>query len=97
MAILLDAVEATGGSAVYYPRHKTAGGTGTFQVEITGAATVKCQGRADSEAPWVDIAEYDADDMNADDSAATWVTLMPEMRANVSAYTSGAVSAWIGE
>jgi hypothetical protein len=61
---------------------------GVFQVTGIGTGTVAIQGRADPNAAWVDIATFTADGTQA-------VQLMREMRANVSAYTSGTINAWM--
>ena len=70
-------------------RHRGEDG-GLVQVEITGAATVVLQGRAAPDAPWVDV-------FTTTVSAASGVMLFPQMRAIVSARTSGNISVWLVE
>lgn len=50
------------------------------QVVISAAATVKIQGRAATDLPWVDVKEYTADGADA-------VAMFPEMRASVTGNT----------
>src|SRR5688572_1262216 len=69
-----------------------------FQVEITGTATVKLQGRCDDSAPWETIVSLSNADVDATTkSAVRSVTAMPQMRANVTAWTNGTVSAWTAD
>lgn len=87
---LLDEVEETGESS----NHKTVSvdgrvSYGLFQGEISDTATLILQGRLSPAAPWATVASLT-------ESGAVVVTMFPEMRANVTAYTSGTVSAWIG-
>ena len=86
---LVTGATATGtGSAVNINNIPTRGVdvyVGLAQVAISGAATVKLQGRLSSTYGWVDLATF---------TASGWqeVTLMPEVRYNISEYTSGSVS-----
>lgn len=60
---------------------------GVFQIKIIGTATVVLEGRAMSDAPWIQIDSFTA-------SAAKIVALMAEMRLNPTANT-GSVNAWL--
>lgn len=83
---LVNAASATGAtSAVTYPR--VLDRTGIFQAEISSSATVKLQGRVDSNAPWVDIVSLTSSD-------AKVVALFPSMRVSYTV-VSGTVSAWL--
>lgn len=88
---LLNAVNATGAGASIKPLRRSIdarANQGVFQVSGITTATVSIQGRADPSAPWVDLQVFTSDGSIA-------VQLMNEMRANVSAYTSGTISAWL--
>lgn len=61
---------------------------GVFQAEIKDTATVKLQGRADPNAPWVDVKSFTS-------SNGALVELFPEMRAIVSSHSAGKVNAWL--
>lgn len=82
--VLLDGVSATGAGDVANP--KSHADTGLVQIDISGAATVQIQGRLASDLDWIDL-------LDADATASTLkvIAACPEMRANVSAYTSGTV------
>lgn len=61
------------------------------QVEITGTATVQIQGRLSSDYSWVPLTE--TADITAD--GVFQVIACPEMRFEVTAYTSGTVTAGV--
>lgn len=61
---------------------------GLVQVKITGVATVDIEGRINSSFPWKTITSFTGSD-------ASEIVLFPEMRANVSSYSSGTVDAAI--
>lgn len=85
---LLNAVSATGAGAIQtFDTDGVGGKYGIVQAEITGTATVQIQGRLSATAPWVTVAEFTA-------SGANEILMMPEMRGNVSARTSGTISLW---
>lgn len=77
--------------------------TGLFQVKIdTPTATPKVAlfGRAEPNAPWFNVQEYDVDDMDSEDTAASVVAIFPEMRVGVIGPGSEAVvdiGAWLVE
>ena len=94
---VLAAVVATGASSGYAVSRK-ANGEGSFQVDIAGVATVAIQGRVEPSADWVTLRTVDQDDVDSTSKAlADGLQLLPQMRANVTAWTSGAVSAWLSE
>lgn len=66
--------------------------SGIFQVVIATTATVTIEGRLDNSgtAPWVVIATFTV-------SGAQAVELFTFMRANVTAWTSGNVDAWLDQ
>lgn len=70
---LLDVAANTNG-AVFYIDDAERREARVVQVEITGTATVKIQGRASSDLSWIDIKTYTA-------TGADPITLYPEMRA----------------
>jgi hypothetical protein len=83
---LLMGVTSTGASGVY-------GGKGqrVSQVLITGTATVQMQASVDND-NWISL----GDPITASggyESEAPW----PYMRANVTSYSSGAVSVWVAD
>lgn len=84
---MASAVAATGAQAAVTPPYK-GNAEAVFQVEITGTATVDLEGRVSPSAPWVMIHQSTASEIKA-------VVPVPEMRVNVTAYTSGAVNAWL--
>lgn len=63
--------------------------SGVFQVNISGTATVALEGRINSNHDWEVINTYTS-------SSLENVTITPEMRVNVTAYTSGAIYADLG-
>jgi len=81
-----DAAAATGAGTVAYPQNPLRLDYGIFQVEITGTATVQMQGRVDENFSWHTLETYTA-------SGADKVAVFPHMRANISAYSSGEVTA----
>lgn len=90
---ILTAAAATGGGAVQnMQRHSKNNPTniGVVQFEITGTATATLEGRATPTAPWVTICTFTA-------SGAQAISQFPQMRGNVTAYTSGAVNGWLSE
>lgn len=58
------------------------------QIEITGTATVEIQGRLNSDYSWIPIHTATA-------SESKLIARYPQMRAEVTAFTSGACSAGI--
>lgn len=66
--------------------------TGVFQVEFGGTATATLEGRLTDQASWTTIAAI----LSTDSSKAKVVALMPQMRMNVTAWTSGAVTGYLG-
>lgn len=87
---LLNAVVAVGPGAVFRPVRRqvfTPVESGVFQVIITGAASVNVEGSADG-INWAVIATLAA-------SNAVAIQLMSYMRANVTSYTSGTVTAFL--
>lgn len=90
---IVDAAVATGGGAVsYMQKHSQNNPTniGVVQFEITGTATVNLEGRLDALAPWVVIATFTT-------SGAQAVTQFPQMRGNVTSWSSGVVNGWLAE
>jgi hypothetical protein len=65
---------------------------GVFQVDFAGTATAAIEGRLTDAASWTNIATI----LSTDASKAKVVALMPQMRMNVTAWTSGAVSGFLG-
>lgn len=63
--------------------------TGVFQINISNTATVALEGRFNSNHDWEVINTYTA-------STVENVTIMPEMRVNVTSYTSGTIYADLG-
>lgn len=59
------------------------------QIDGITTATVKIEGRLDSSMDWVVLWTATADD-------AKVLTLFPEMRVNVTAYTSGTIAVRLG-
>lgn len=80
--ILLDDVTATGAGLILNVQNFDAQAYGIFQVEITGVATVELQGRTSANMPWAVIDTHTA-------SGGTRTTLFPQMRAEVTALSSG--------
>lgn len=87
--ILLNAVTATGSSLTYEPvvnRQES----GFVQVQVTGAATVTLDIKAHSGAPWYTCYTFTS-------TGFAFVPRTAQVRANVTAYTSGAVSVWFSK
>lgn len=90
---LLDAVTATGaGDALTLPSRTTGRDKLVTQIDLTlgtGVATVAIEGRLSGSATWMPLfTAVSADDIRE----VPWVD---QIRANVTAYTSGAVSVWV--
>jgi len=81
---VLSVTSATSGST-FVPRRNNA--SSLCQIEITGTATACVKGRASSNAPWAVLATRSV-------SSAVIVPAMPEMKVEVTSYTSGTVNAW---
>lgn len=81
---LANNISASGAQSVVYPNVDAP--SGVFQIEISNTATVKLQGRMSSDYSWEDLNTYTS-------STSENVTLFPEMRVNVTAYTSGNIDA----
>jgi hypothetical protein len=88
---LLDAVEANGASD--FANIQRQGPRGLAQVGITGEAEVTFQGRSRVDAPWVDVVSF----TESSEIKASAIELFPQMRAVVSNYVNGEVSAWVVE
>jgi hypothetical protein len=88
---LLTAAGAVGaGSAVTPLRdHHNESQQGTIGIKISATATCKIEGSFDN-VTWFQLASVSA-------NAAQLVPLCPFMRANVTAWTSGTVDAWLFE
>ena len=81
---------ATGvGTAGTVEPKRTEQKAGIFQVSIAGVATVELQGRLTTAAPWETVVAID--DTSTDQAAI--VTMFPQIRANVTSWTRGAVGA----
>ena len=65
---------------------------GVFQAEFAGTATVNLEGRLTGSANWTTITTI----TSTDSSKAKTVALMPLMRINITSWTSGLVSGWLG-
>jgi hypothetical protein len=63
-----------------------------LQVGSTGTATIDFEGRLDPSLPWVSLLE-----VPFTGSGMVSVVLPPEVRINVTAWTSGSVNAWLLE
>jgi len=95
---LLNGQSVAGQSSIVHPQ-RNADETGIFQIRITGGtpdATIRCEGRADENAPWYTIATLNEGDL-VGGTAAVAVPLFPQMRANASEVTSGNANAWLVE
>lgn len=88
--LLLDGVAATGASTTRNVQNYDASEYGIFQATISGTATVTIEGRLDRLHDWVVVDTFTASD-------ASRITLFPEMRANVTSYSSGTVRASLAE
>jgi hypothetical protein len=73
---------------------KTTGGSrvGLLQVQSSGTATIDFEGRLDPSLPWVSLLE-----VPFTGGGMVSVVLPPEVRINVTAWTSGSVNAWLLE
>lgn len=65
---------------------------GVFQVGFAGTATATLEGSLSEDAGWTLIASI----LSTDSAKAKVVALMPRMRMNVTAHTSGAVTGYLG-
>ena len=83
----LDAVEATASS--FLAHELATKQSGIVQVDGISTATVQIQGRLEGSLGWVTVATFITDDAKS-------IMLFPEMRANVSAYTSWTITGRIG-
>ena len=83
----LDAVEASASSFLVHELATKQ--SGIVQVDGITDATVQIQGRIQGDLDWVTLATFTSDNAQS-------IMLFPEMRINVSAYTSGTITAYIG-
>ena len=65
---------------------------GVVQAAFGGTATVTIEGQLNSTAGWTTITTISS----ADTSKAKTVALMPQMRINITSWTSGSVNCWLG-
>lgn len=65
---------------------------GVVQAAFGGTATVTIEGQLNDAAGWTTITTISS----ADTSKAKTVALMPQMRINITAHTSGSVNCWLG-
>lgn len=85
---LLNAVAATGAGTAYTLPVPININKLISQIEITTTATVVIEGRLHDDAPWVQLfTPVTADSIND-------LPLVRQIRANVTAFTAGTVSAW---
>ena len=63
--------------------------SGIVQVEGITSATVQIQGRLEGSMSWVTLVTFTADNAQS-------IMLFPEMRVNVSVFSSGSITARIG-
>lgn len=82
----LDGVTAIGAGATWNPTNKENLDWLLCQVEIVTTATVDIEGRLAPDMPWVVLKTFTA-------SGAERISGFPEMRANCSDWTAGAVTA----
>ncbi len=94
MPNILDAVVTDGAGATFQPSNtKNSGDMGVVQFQLTNTATVKLEGSLDN-VNFIDVSnDFAATGSEVNDGER--VALMPFMRANVTAHTSGTVSAWL--
>jgi len=81
---LASGVTATGGQAQVQVAPRGSDEM-VVQVEITGTATVDIEGRLNDNLPWVQLNQVTA-------SAIVPLAACPQVRVNVTAYTSGIVN-----
>lgn len=87
---LLGGVSANGsGTAVELPRRGQGQDEALVQVEITGTATVAIEGRLNDSLSWVSLTSVSANGLVP-------VAFVPHLRATVSGYSSGTVTAQVG-
>jgi len=71
---------------------------GIVQISVTNAPTVKMQGRAAPDAPWIDIILNAAGDKSTTSDGYFTIPLFPEIRATVLAGVANAVvSVWLAD
>jgi hypothetical protein len=86
-------IAAAGEGAVFTPDDQykiNFGAGGVVQAKLSGTATVEIQGRLNSDFDWLTLASFTATGVN------TNVKLYPQMRYNVTSYTSGTISMGLG-
>lgn len=94
---MIDAATAVETSDAIYPQRRQ-DETGKIQVEITGgSATVKVQGRSDSNAPWATILTLTESDMGDNDTVYSVIELTPHMRVDLATISGATVNVWISE
>ena len=86
---IASAVAATGAQTTYQNKVSGIKPEGLLQVEITGTATCKLEGSLDGGTTWADLTE----EITASGFYA--VMFAHNYRLNVTAYSSGAVNAWV--
>lgn len=84
--VLLSAVSATGAGSTFSPNVNRQE-VGYAQVTITGTATCAIEGRLNSSGGWITLYTFTS-------SGMAQVPRVGDVRANVTSYTSGTVSAW---
>lgn len=88
MKILTAAVAAEAGS-VYNVAERFRAEARIVRAKLAGTATVRLQGRMDENDAWQNLGtDFSATGIQS-------IQLMPQVRANVSAWTSGAVDMWV--
>lgn len=86
---LLDGVSSAGaGTEANINKHQNRI-EGVAQVDISDTATVEIQGRMAPGGTWITLATFTETD-------AARVVMMPFMRAEVTSYSAGTISAWVG-
>lgn len=86
---ILNAAVAAGAGDAYAVRKCDRSTTRNVQFTVAGTASVKLQGRMQADAAWVDLGTA------ATASGVQAILLMPEVRANVTSWTSGAVDVYV--
>ena len=88
--LLLDGATSTGVSAEVWNPRRSEQKAGIFQVDFSaGVGTVTLEGRLNPSFPWETIVTI----ASTDTEHAAIVTMFPNVQANVTAFTSGVISA----
>jgi hypothetical protein len=90
LSMLSAAAAVSTGTTVHPGTVRTGKAQTAVQVSITGTATVKVYGRTSANMPWIELASFTA-------SGQQLVNLFPDMKADVTAFTSGTCSAELVE